>query len=60
MSEYKSVRVYRAKATLNIGGAIATITADVPAVEGEVEAFRILLEGLNRMGDPIDLELRLS
>ena len=53
------VRVYRVQVELNIGGAHAMIDAEVPAVAGEVEAFRTFLEGLNPMGDPIKIQIKL-
>ncbi len=52
------VRVYQVRVQLNVGGANMTIDAEVPAVPGEVEAFRTLLEGLNTLGDPIHREVR--
>ena len=53
------VRVYNVRVKINLGGANAVIDAEVPAVPGEVEAFRTLLEGLNPMGDPISIQVRL-
>lgn len=51
-------RVYTVKVTLNLGGSRGEIIADVPAVPGEVEAFRTLIEGLNS-GDPVKIEVKI-
>jgi hypothetical protein len=53
------IRVYTVKVEMNLGGARCEIEAEVPAVPGEVDAFRVLLEELNAMGDPITLKVSL-
>jgi hypothetical protein len=53
------IRVYTVNVEMNIGGAQCEIEAEVPAVPGEVDAFRTLIEGLNAMGDPVAIKVRL-
>jgi hypothetical protein len=53
------VRVYTVKVEMNLGGARCEITAEVPAVPGEVDAFRTLIEGLNVVGDPVTMKVSL-
>ena len=53
------VRVYKVEVDINLGGANCTIEAEVPAVPGEVDAFRVLLEGLNATYDPVRIKVSL-
>ncbi len=53
------VRVYTVKVEMNLGGARCEIEVEVPAVPGEVDAFRTLIEGLNAMGDPVTMKFSL-
>ena len=53
------VRVYTVKVEMNLGGARCEIVAEVPAVPGEVDAFRTLIEGLNVVGDPVTMKVSL-